>query len=838
MSPLSSKLKDLAHLPVLLVASDYDGTLAPIVDDPAEAQPDREAVVALRMLASMPQTHVAVISGRALKDLAARIGEDNLHLVGSHGSEFDETLASRLPREAQDLRETLARQLRDIAARSPRFIVEEKPAAFAFHYRRASEPDTTNALGAIMAGPARLPGVHLRYGKKVVELSVVETNKGDALQRVRQRAGASGVLFMGDDLTDEDAFATLTGPDIGVKIGPGDTRAPYRIEGSEQVAHVLAELADFRNAWLAGSGAVPIERHSLLSDQRALTLLDPAGRVVWMCLPRLDSPAVFAELLGGPSAGYFELSAVGQEKPRRQFYDGDTFILKTEWEGLSVTDYLDCSLGRAFQRAGRTDLVRVMEGRGRAIVRFAPRLDFGRLPTRIHVHEQGLQVAGGRDQMVLYAPGLRWTVSQEGEHQTAAAEIELSDEPIVVECRYGTASFKPPAMAEPARREQTRNHWTSWSRSLVLPKVAREHVLRSALVLRALSYGPTGAIAAAATTSLPECLGGVRNWDYRHCWPRDAALAAGALVRLGAIGGAMKFLDWVLGVMDQCESPDRLAPVYTVTGGNLGPEADLPALAGYAGSRPVRIGNAAAQQVQLDVFGPIADLISQLAERGSPLSSEHWRVAELMVDAVKQRWREPDHGIWEPRRLPQHHLHSKVMCWQTVDRAIAIGHYLGSTPSEWSDLKRVIAEDVLQHTWREENRSFSATYDSSDIDAAALSIGLSGMIPPDDPRFRSTVERIERKLRSGPTVFRYRYDDGLPGFEGGFHLCTTWLVEAYALIGRRADAENLFQQYLSLVGPTGLLSEQYDPRTRRALGNYPQAYSHLGLINAALRLDA
>jgi GH15 family glucan-1,4-alpha-glucosidase len=249
------------------------------------------------------------------------------------------------------------------------------------------------------------------------------------------------------------------------------------------------------------------------------------------------------------------------------------------------------------------------------------------------------------------------------------------------------------------------------------------------------------------------------------------------------------------------------------------------------------VGNAAAQQMQLDVFGQIADLVALLAQRGCPLSSDHWRLTQLMVEAVERRWRDADHGIWEPRIPPKHHLHSKVMCWQTVDRALSVSRYLGRTRPDWSALKVVIAEDIFERAWRPDEQAFAASYDSSDADAAALCIGLSGLVPSDDSRFAGTINRVERKLREGPTVYRYRTDDGLPGAEGGFHLCTTWLIEAYALTGRIRDAEELLRHYAALAGPTGLLSEEYDPRRRRALGNHPQAYSHLGLINAALSLQ-
>ncbi|MFO0840138.1 MAG: trehalose-phosphatase [Phycisphaerae bacterium] len=836
---LISRIDEIARASLLLVASDFDGTIAPIVPDPAAAEADREAIVALKALAAMPQTHVALISGRSLKDLAKRVGEvEDAHFVGSHGSEFEVGFATPLSPEAIDLRDRLAGRLDELTATDAGLLVEAKPASLAFHYRNADPDVARRVVEQILAGPATWPGVHVRHGKKVLELSVVETNKGMALRRIRQRVGASAVVFLGDDVTDEDAFATLGGPDVGVKVGPGDSSARFRAEDTEHVARILARLAERRADWVAGSHATPIDHHTLLSDQRTVALVDPNGRVVWMCLPRVDSPAAFAELLGGPTAGYFEVCPASGPSATKQRYIGRSFVLETWWPTLRVTDYLDCGGGRAFQRAGRTDLIRVIEGAGCVRVTFAPRLDFGRMETRLVVAEGGVVVEGTVDSLVLRAPRVAWKLLGEGRHQLAVAEFELADEPTVLELRYGTASLEPGPQAEPARRLRTERFWAAWASTLTLPSLATQQVLRSALVLRALTYGPSGAIAAAGTTSLPEHVGGVRNWDYRFCWPRDAAMAATSLLRLGAPGPGIKLLDWILGILDQCEPGSLLCPLYTVTGGHVGSEGEIGDLPGYRGSRPVRVGNAAAQQVQLDVFGPIAELIALLAESGAALSAEHWRLVDAMVSAVERRWREPDHGIWEVRRPRQHHVHSKVMCWQTVDRALRVARYVGRKRPDWTELRDVIAADVLRNGWNEANKSFCATYGDGEPDAAALSVGLSGLLAADDERFASTVAFVERTLRDGATVYRYRYDDGLAGTEGGFALCTSWLIEAFARIGRREEAARLFEAYISQVGPTGLLAEQFDPAERRALGNFPQAYSHLGLINAALCLDS
>ena len=833
---IGSSLETLACTPLLLVACDFDGTLAPIVSDPGAARPLPTAIDALDRLSSLPQTHIAVISGRALADLHARIPSlPGAQLVGSHGAECDGRDVAHLSAEQAALLQNLLQWME--AQTAPGLLVERKPASVALHYRNAARDAAHAACAAVRTGPAAWKGVHTRLGKEVIELSVVSADKGEALQRVRYALGATAVVFLGDDATDEDAFAALATGDVGVKVGPGDSAARFRVADPEAVAALLQQLAERRGAWLAHSVATPIEQHSILSDQRTLAVVDPRGCVVWCCLPRFDSSAAFASLLGGRAAGYFSIEPIESGGAPRQQYLGNSFVLRTAWPTMTVTDYLDCGAGRAFQRAGRTDLLRVIEGAGRVRIEFAPRLDFGRIETRLTQRAGGLVVEGAIDTLVLRAPGVDWRIETVGSHQTAVAELELEARPVVLELRYGTASLEPARHDEAERRSRSERFWTGWAATLQLPRVATDAVRRSALVLKALVYGPSGAIAAAGTTGLPEQAGGVRNWDYRYCWPRDAALAATALLRLGASGPALKLLDWVLGILDRCEPGALLCPLYTVTGGHSTPEAELAHLAGYRGSRPVRIGNAASHQVQLDVFGPIADLLARLADSGAALSSEHDRLMESMVTAVARRWTEPDHGIWEARRARRHHVHSKIMCWQTVDRGVRVAEYLGRPRLEWLALRDEIARDVLTRGWHAGRAAFCATYDGAEADAAALWVGLSGLLPPTDARFRATVELISRELRRGPTVYRYFYDDGLPGQEGGFNLCTAWLIEALALVGERDQAGELFNQYMAQCGPTGLMAEEFDPREGCALGNFPQAYSHLGLINAALALE-
>jgi trehalose 6-phosphate phosphatase len=527
----------------------------------------------------------------------------------------------------------------------------------------------------------------------------------------------------------------------------------------------------------------------------------------------------------------------------KQKYLNDSFILQTQWSDLTLTDYLDCSAGRPFQRAGRTDLLRVVErapgaaGDVRAVARFAPRLDFGRVATNLVVHEDGVEIDGSPDPIVLYAPGMKWRIVQDGLHQIAEAEIAVGEQPVVLELRYGSATLRQAAVTEFERRSQTDRFWSGWAQTLKHCPVKPELVKRSALILKALCHGPTGAIVAAATTSLPEQLGGVRNWDYRYCWPRDASLTAAALVRLGNTGTAMKLLDWLNQVVFAAESPDRLRPIYAVSGRELGPEAEIGDLGGYGGSRPVRIGNGAASQVQLDVFGPIVDLVALLAEKGAPITPESWHLVEAMVQAVGSRWMEPDHGIWEIRGPRRHHVYSKIMCWHAVNRAITVAeHVIGKRRPAWEQLRDEIANDVWEKGFDRRAGIFPGVYGGHELDAAVLTMGMCGMVSPKDPRFVATVEAVDKGLRSGAAVFRYKEDDGLPGIEGGLHICAFWLVEALTLIGERRRAEALFEDVCALVGPTGMLTEEWEPELGIALGNTPQAYSHLALINAAIRL--
>ncbi|TLW92937.1 trehalose-phosphatase [Saccharomonospora piscinae] len=832
---LRRAIVQIARTPRLLVACDYDGTLAPITTNPDEARARPESVGALRSLASLHETTSAVISGRALRDLAilSRLPAE-VHLVGSHGSEFDIGFVHALESDARDLHRKLESELTRLIDGVDGATLEVKPASVAVHVRRADRDAAQRVVSAVHDGPATWDGVSTTDGKEVVELAVVKTDKGSALDTLRHQAGATAAVFVGDDVTDEKAFARLHGPDLGVKVGDGDSLAQYRIDDTEDVATVLAFLLEERRAWLYGEQSPPIERLSMLASERSVALLTPDAKLTWLCHPGPDAPAVFADLLGGEGAGHFSIKPHRNGLPLGQRYLPNTMTVETRWSRLLVTDYLEPE-----SAPHRTDLVRVISGEATASIVFAPRPEFGGVPVRLLREEDGLRVLGTSEPFVLRSPGVQWEITSDGLHDTASALVEPDQgRPVVLELRCGTTDLGSHELSELDRRSRAGRYWSDWATTLKLPQVEPELVARSALTLRGLADSDTGGVMAAATTSLPEEIGGVRNWDYRYCWIRDGAMTVRELVSLGSLDEAEGFLRWLHGVLSTLAGPERLHPLYTLAGTQLGAEAVIDSLPGYKGSRPVRVGNLANHQVQLDVFGPVVELVMTLAEARGELRDEDWQMVRAMAEAVTRRWSEPDHGIWEERHVPRHRVYSRVMCWLTIDRAIKLAEiYQRPVPTGWHELRDTIATDVLDQGWNDEVRAYTTAYDGTDLDAASLFVGLSGLLDPNDERFQSTVTAIEAELRSGSTVYRYHREDGLPGNEGGFHLCAAWMIEAYLLTGRRTEAEELFEQLVDAAGPTGLLPEQYDPVAERSLGNHPQAYSHIGLIRCARLLS-
>ncbi|WP_435109033.1 trehalase-like domain-containing protein [Nocardiopsis synnemataformans] len=659
------------------------------------------------------------------------------------------------------------------------------------------------------------------------------SDKAAALELLRDQVEATAILYIGGGEGEEPVFMRLTGADAGVRVGEGPTVASHRVADTPTAATLLSALAAERRFWVFGERPTPIERMSMLSNQGSVALVGPDARLLWFCHPEPDSNAVFAEVLGGRHAGVFAVAPAHGGRPLGQRYLPGTMTVRTRWSRMDVTDYLAHGTPQ-----GRTDLIRVISGVTPATVEFAPRPDFGRVPVRITPQEDGLLVEGADFPMVLYSPGVEWEIDHDGVSDLARAVVHpRSEQPVVLELRCGTDSLVRGTLPESERQRTSGEHWSHWLDGLTLPDTAQQLAARSALTLRGLCT-PSGGVMAAATTSLPEEIGGVRNWDYRYCWLRDGALTVRSLVSLGSTAEAEEFLDWVHRVVDSLPGPELLRPLYSLRGTNLGPEEVIESLSGYAGSRPVRIGNLADHQVQLDVFGPVVELIEKLSSVRGTLADRDWDLVRSMAEAVARRWHEPDHGIWEERDEPRQRVYSKVMCWVTLDRAVALARAYGrEVDPSWPDLRDGIAAEVLDKGWNEEAQAFTTAYDGTDLDAASLHIGLSGLIDPADERFQATVTAVEAELRSGPTVYRYHRDDGLPGGEGGFHLCTAWLIEAYLLTGRRAEADELFKHLVDCAGPTGLIPEEFDPVTERALGNHPQAYSHLGLIRCAQLLD-
>jgi trehalose-phosphatase len=634
---LRAAVTRIARVPLLLVACDYDGTLAPIVQDPTQAVPLPEAVAAVRTLASLPQTTVAVVSGRALRDLAAlsRLPSE-VHLVGSHGSEFDVGFVQRLAPELVELHSRLHGELKSIISRHPGVRLETKPASIALHTRGVDPDIAASAVDEVRNGPATWPDVHTTQGKEVIELAVISTHKGTAVDALRTQLSASAVLFIGDDVTDENAFTHLHGPDVGIKVGLGETAASFRVADPTEASRVLALLLETRRHWLFGERAVPIERHSMLADGNTVALVTPDARISWLCHPRPDSSAVFADLVGGSPAGHFTVRPERGGTPLGQRYRPGTMTIETRWSGLTVTDWLD---GQC--------MIRRITGNVPTIIEFAPRPGFGLLPMTLQPVGDGLLVLGSNEPMALHSDGVEWEIDNENGSARSHVDLRGLGGELVLELRFGSEDTTPHEMACTERLERIEKPWRDWAASLKLPSKHRDLVLRSALTLRGLCHEPSGGILAAATTSLPEELGGVRNWDYRYCWLRDAAMTARQLVDLGSLAEAEALLRWVDGCVDRTGGhPERLHPLYGIDGLPLGPEAVIDTLPGYAGSRPVRVGNAADAQLQLDVFGPIADLLAAVVERRGRVYEEEWRVLEAMVQAVERRWHEPDHGLW------------------------------------------------------------------------------------------------------------------------------------------------------------------------------------------------
>ncbi len=585
--------------------------------------------------------------------------------------------------------------------------------------------------------------------------------------------------------------------------------------------------------------AALIEDYGLIGNCETAALVSRDGSIDWLCLPRFDSAACFAALLGRPENGRWLIAPVDPSARVTRQYRDDTLILETSFEtahgAATLVDFMPPS-------EGGSDLVRLVVGRrGRLDFRteLVVRFDYGvSVPWLSGAeNETGLQATAGPDTLMLRTP-----VALHGEDLRTVGYFSVAQGQTIPFVLSHGPSYRPRPRALDFRAAlaRTETFWREWSARCPPVGPWSQAIRRSLLTLKALTYGPTGGIVAAATTSLPEQIGGPRNWDYRYCWLRDAAFTLLALMNLGYYEEARAWRDWLLRAV--AGSPAQVQIVYGVAGEKQLPERELPWLAGYEDSRPVRIGNAAAEQRQLDVYGEVIHALFEAVNGGVPPSQRGADIRDVVLEYIETIWREPDEGIWEVRGGRRHFTHSKVLAWVAFDRAAIAAARAGdaSASTRWRRVAAEIHEDVCRNGFDPQLGSFVQHYGSKRLDASLLQIPLVSFLPASDPRMRGTVAAIERRLmREGGLVMRYESEDGVDGLppgEGAFIACSFWLVENYALQRRLDAARALFEKLLAVRNDLGLLAEEYDPCAGRMLGNFPQAFSHLGMINAAIRL--
>ncbi len=581
-----------------------------------------------------------------------------------------------------------------------------------------------------------------------------------------------------------------------------------------------------------------IEDYAMISDCQTAALVGIDGSIDWLCFPRFDSGACFASLLGTPDNGRWIIAPQGNvTKTTRRYRDG-TLILKTDFE---TADGLVTLVDSMPPRTAEPDVVRVVVGRrGRVPMRMqlVIRPDYGLTVPWVRSTDRGLWAVAGPDSFRLDT-----AVEMRGEGLTTVAEFEVSagEQVPFVLLWHPSHEESPPPVDALDSVGTTEQWWREWSDRCTYQGPWRDAVLRSLITLKGLIYAPTGGIVAAATTSLPEHIGGVRNWDYRFCWVRDATLTLDALLRSGYVEEARAWREWLLRAV--AGDPGQMNIMYGVAGERRLPESELDWLPGYECSEPVRIGNAAHRQFQLDVFGELMDTLHLGRTAGLPVEEESWHVQRRLMEFLETAWKEPDEGIWEVRGPRRHFTHSKVMAWVAADRMVkAVETLKLDGPVErWRKLRSAIHQETCQQGFNTELNSFVQYFEGDELDASLLMIPLVGFLPPSDARVQGTLAAVERNLVQNGFVSRYisRTDvDGMPHGEGTFLPCTFWLVDNLVLQGRRAEAEQLMERLLAVRNDVGLLSEQYDPAAQRQLGNFPQAFSHLGLINSALNLSS
>ncbi len=581
-----------------------------------------------------------------------------------------------------------------------------------------------------------------------------------------------------------------------------------------------------------------IEDYALIGNNATAALVGRNGSIDWLCLPRFDSPACFASLIGEVSNGRWLIGPKHEKLSVSRRYRPGTLVLETEFvteKGTVVLiDFMD-------RRGELQDVIRIVRGvRGRVamVMDLILRYDYGDIVPWVTRTKEGFwRAVAGPDQVLFATP-----VDLHGEDLRTRSEFQVGEgEEIPFVFTWSKSNQPVHTQAEATTSlDNVTSSWTRWSKKHTVSGPYSDAVIRSILTLKALTHHATGGIVAAATTSLPEEIGGVRNWDYRYCWLRDSTFTLFALMETGFMDEAKAWRDWLIRAI--AGSPEQMQIMYGIDGARRLTEFELPELAGYEGSRPVRIGNAASEQLQLDVYGEVLDAFYQARCRGLEKLEAAWNLERSLVLALEKLWSKPDDGIWEIRGPRRHFVHSKVMAWVAVDRAIRTIQEFGEDgPLErWIRLRSDIHEEVCRFGFSKEVNSFVQYYGSKDLDASLLLLPLVGFLPPDDPRIKGTIAAIEKKLLRNGLVARYENHtkvDGLPGTEGVFLACSFWLVDNYVQQGRHDEAKRLYEQLLSLRNDVGLLSEEYDPTERRQLGNFPQAFSHLALVISAFNIS-
>jgi len=593
-----------------------------------------------------------------------------------------------------------------------------------------------------------------------------------------------------------------------------------------------------------------IEDYAIVGGLRSAALISRDGSADWLCAPRFDSAACFAALLGDERHGHWLIAPTASRVPGEQLfesarrYQGDTLILETEWRTVGgvvrVIDFMPPRCGDA------PVLVRIVEGVSGAVEMecvLRLRFEYGRVLPWMRKIDGAVVGVAGPDSVWLRTP-VKLT-GREMAHR--ASFVVRPGDRVPFALSWVPSHLGAPAVVDTdAALDQTRTFWTDWASRCTYSGRYRKAVIRSLITLKALTYEPTGGIVAAATTSLPEDIGGVRNWDYRYCWLRDATITLEALLRTGYLDEAAAWRQWLGRAI--AGDPRDVQIMYGVAGERRLGEWEADWLPGYEGSAPVRIGNAAVNQRQLDVYGEVVDAISLGRQAGLDFDRHTWALVRALLGFLEKHWDEPDEGIWEVRGPRRHFVHSKVMAWVAFDRAIRLAELgLPGRIPQWREARDRIHAEVCEQGYDEQRGTFTQYYGSSELDAAVLLIPEVGFLPADDPRVVATIETIQRELVRDGLVLRYTQPaftpgghpdvDGLPGAEGAFLACSFWLANALQMIGRPAEAEELFDRLLALRTDLGLLSEEYDPRYGRLVGNMPQAFSHVPLIQTALNLD-